>query len=76
MVGDFGATSDFHTKKATDYGDFRLSEYPATFRITSDYQIFTQASDYETDMEKSRFRNTQTLPNVCFSILFDTFIYV
>ena len=73
MVGDFGTTSDFHAKKkATDFGDYRLSEYLATFRIASDYQIFTQASDYETDMKKSRFRNTQTLPNVCSSILFDT----
>ena len=70
MVGDFGTTSDFHAKKkATDFGDYRLSEYPATFKKPSDYQIFpgtsdyqilTQASDYETDTEKSRFRNTQT----------------
>ena len=70
MVGDFGATSDFHTKKkATDYGDYRLSEYLATFGITGDYQIFPGASDYqnfhtpsdyETGTEKPRFRNTQT----------------
>ena len=41
MVGDFGTTSDFHAKKATDFGDYRLSEYPATFENASDYQIFT-----------------------------------
>ena len=40
MVGDFGTTSDFHTqKKATDFGDYQLSEYPATFGITSDYRL-------------------------------------
>ena len=48
MVGDFGTTSDFHAKKkATDYGDYRLSKNLATFRITSDYQIFPGASDYQ-----------------------------
>lgn len=66
MVGDFGTTSDFHAKKkATDFGDYRLSESLATidyqnFPGASDYQIFTQASDYETATEKPRFRNTQT----------------
>lgn len=35
MVGDFGTTSDFHAKKkATDFGDYRLSEYPATMKQT------------------------------------------
>ena len=55
MVGDFGTTSDFHAKKATDFGDYRLSEYPATFGITSDYQIFPGASDYQ------KFSHTQRL---------------
>lgn len=30
------------------------------FPGASDYQIFTQTSDYEKDTEKPRFRNTQT----------------
>ena len=40
MAGDFGTTSDFHAKKkATDYGDFRLSKNLATFGIASDYRL-------------------------------------
>lgn len=67
MAGDFGTTSDFHAKKkATDYGDYRLSEYPATFGITSDYQIFTHPATMKQvrkspGLEKSRCNRTSVL---------------
>ena len=62
MVGDFGTTSDFQTKKATDFGDFRLSEYLATFRITSDYQIFPGASDYQIFTHPATMKQTRKSP--------------
>ena len=64
MVGDFGTTSDFHTKKATDYGDYRLSKNLATFRITSDYQNFPGASDYQIFTHPATMKQTWKNPDI------------
>lgn len=64
MVGDFGTTSDFHVKKVTDFGDFRLSKNLATFRIASDYRlsIFPGASDYQIFTHPATMKQTRKSP--------------